>query len=335
MVLSPLSWVLFARSKNKRHNPVVLWRSTEFKRHHFIYISPKRALGGFVVSGTVSDSPSCSSATVYNLILQNGNVKLLDNGKPISYSAGDTFKEFRGSEPPPAGSSTDVGFATTASGTLVWSNADLPYGQAGFCQSLRSGQLFVTFTSEPPDCIPVVVNGFDANRCENGQIVGFSLTSDTFQQTQASNSVSNSVRSGIESTSSISSKLSGTIIQPTSQATAIPTPGQLLTFILTIVFFIIFYLSVIIEKLFCNKFTAWWQPEARRTNDRTLTDNSNNANHYKPIIFSISLARKLSFVNGHVHKFKLNFSKLHVSKLLHDSSTSNRMYVHNHGSNIQ
>lgn len=105
----------------------------------------KRALGGFVGS----TSGICQDASAFS----RSDGRLLDDGRPIYYN-GEGFKELRGEQTtPPRGAvattfSGDVGF-------LRFRSPDLPNGEAGFCQSPGTGQVYITFNSSPPDCVPV------------------------------------------------------------------------------------------------------------------------------------------------------------------------------------
>ncbi|KAL0937297.1 uncharacterized protein CTRU02_207028 [Colletotrichum truncatum] len=108
----------------------------------------KRAFGGFLNHDISTNRQTCDSASTF--ILTNG--QLLDEGVPVHYTAGETFKLLRTTEPP-LGSSVTTTFENVG-GTLRFSSPLLPNGQAEFCQDV-SGRVYITFTSRPPDCVPV------------------------------------------------------------------------------------------------------------------------------------------------------------------------------------
>lgn len=105
----------------------------------------KRALGGFVGS----TSEICQDASAFSL----SDGRLLDDGKPIYYN-GEDFKELRGQQATPPLGSVDTTFAADG-GFLRFRSPDLPKGEAGFCQSPGTGQVYVTFRSPPPGCVSV------------------------------------------------------------------------------------------------------------------------------------------------------------------------------------
>ncbi|KAH7470026.1 hypothetical protein FOMA001_g14284 [Fusarium oxysporum f. sp. matthiolae] len=56
----------------------------------------------------------------------------------------------------------DVGF-------LRFRSPDLPNGEAGFCQSPGTGQVYITFASSPPGCVSVRLSVVGVDECEDGQ----------------------------------------------------------------------------------------------------------------------------------------------------------------------
>ncbi|KAM0430066.1 hypothetical protein ACHAPT_006072 [Fusarium lateritium] len=127
--------------------------STEDQRRHVA----KRAPGGFVRTGNVANAETCTDAAVFSL----ASGQLLDQGAPIYYSSGETYKLLSGQGPPP-----DAAITTTfaiAGGSLGFSDTALPNGQASFCQDPDSGQVYITFLSAPPGCLPVSLTVYGGN----------------------------------------------------------------------------------------------------------------------------------------------------------------------------
>ncbi|KAM5383479.1 hypothetical protein ACJZ2D_002172 [Fusarium nematophilum] len=139
----------------------------------------RRALGGFVGVGTANPRV-CTNAQQFRL----SEGELLDGNLPIYYSRGDRFKLLRGQGAPPNGAATTT-FANIG-GVLQFSNSALPNGQAGFCQDEATGQVYVTFTSEPAGCEPVELTVYGVDQCQNGQIVGLGSSSSIGTETTAS-----------------------------------------------------------------------------------------------------------------------------------------------------
>ncbi|KAG5746241.1 hypothetical protein H9Q70_011064 [Fusarium xylarioides] len=136
----------------------------------------KRALGGFVGS----TSEICQDASAFSL----SDGRLLDGGRPIYYN-GEDFKELRGQqESLPRGA-----IATTFAGDggfLRFRSPDLPNGEASFCQSPGTGQVYITFTSLPPGCVSVKLSVVGVNECEDGQTSASAGPTSTDLQTMKS-----------------------------------------------------------------------------------------------------------------------------------------------------
>ncbi|QPC60754.1 hypothetical protein HYE67_002985 [Fusarium culmorum] len=121
----------------------------------------RRASSGFVGN----NNPNvCTFATTFNL----AEGQLLDRGVPIYYS-GERVKALAGQDTPPRGSITTE--FSESGNILTFKNAELPNGQAGFCQDTE-GQVFITFSTIPPGCTPISLIAYDVNRCQNGRLIG-------------------------------------------------------------------------------------------------------------------------------------------------------------------
>ncbi|KAF4992904.1 hypothetical protein FGRMN_6847 [Fusarium graminum] len=120
----------------------------------------RRALGGFV--GT--DSGLCEDADQFNLL----GGSLLSRNSPVYYN-GEDYKLLGGQTGPvPPGAITTT-FSIDGNGYVQFSNSLLPNGQAGFCQVSDTGEVYLTFTSSPPDCVTIrlAVIGFQECRDQN------------------------------------------------------------------------------------------------------------------------------------------------------------------------
>ncbi|KAM0428372.1 hypothetical protein ACHAQK_011620 [Fusarium lateritium] len=121
----------------------------------------KRDIGGFV--GTQTDD--CNAANTFRLV----EGQLIDNDAPIFY-AGEDFKPLRGQQGAvPEGAITKT-FASQG-GILTFTNSDLPNGGANFCQDPNDGQVYITFTSAPANCVPVRLAVVDVELCDQEGIV--------------------------------------------------------------------------------------------------------------------------------------------------------------------
>ncbi|GJC96714.1 hypothetical protein ColKHC_05540 [Colletotrichum higginsianum] len=108
-------------------------------------------LGGFVSTGTDENPQVCSVATVFVL----SEDQVLAGGQPFFY-AGESFKPLRNGGTPPPGAVTTT-FGPDADGVLRFTNPAIPNGGASFCQYPANGQVYVTFTSSPLGCVPVLI----------------------------------------------------------------------------------------------------------------------------------------------------------------------------------
>ncbi|KAM0209909.1 hypothetical protein ACHAQD_010928 [Fusarium lateritium] len=163
----------------------------------------KRDIGGFV--GTQTDD--CNAANTFRLV----EGQLIDNDAPIFY-AGEYFKPLRGQQGAvPEGAITKT-FASQG-GILTFTNSDLPNGGANFCQDPNDGQVYITFTSAPANCVPVRLAVVDVELCDQEGIVE--------STTLESQSLPISTESSIPSTAS-----SGVSQNPETTADASkPTPA--------------------------------------------------------------------------------------------------------------
>jgi hypothetical protein len=102
-----------------------------------------RALGGLVGA----QSGICEDADRFSLL----GGSLLDGDLPIYYN-GEDFKELSGQPGPVPAGAISTTFSVDSNGFVQFSNSLLPSGEAGFCQVSDSGQVYLTFTSSPPNC---------------------------------------------------------------------------------------------------------------------------------------------------------------------------------------
>ncbi|CAG7558120.1 unnamed protein product [Fusarium equiseti] len=131
----------------------------------------KRDVGGFV--GTQTED--CNAADTFRLV----EGQLIDDDVPIYY-AGEDFKPLRGQQGAiPRGAITKL-FASQ-DGALSFRNPNLPNGEANFCQDPADGQVYITFTSAPANCVPVRLSVVDAQLCdEEGAVESTTLQSQSF-----------------------------------------------------------------------------------------------------------------------------------------------------------
>ncbi|KAM0547549.1 hypothetical protein ACHAPJ_010293 [Fusarium lateritium] len=121
----------------------------------------KRELNGFMGD----DNPDvCTFAAVFTL----GQDQLFNGNVPLGYDGGG-YQSFQSQSL--ADDAITRSF-TNAGGNLQFRNSALPNGQAAFCQT-SDGQVYMTFTSEPPSCIPVVLAIYGVEQCVDGRLVGF------------------------------------------------------------------------------------------------------------------------------------------------------------------
>ncbi|KAG5795801.1 hypothetical protein H9Q69_005180 [Fusarium xylarioides] len=136
----------------------------------------KRALGGFVGS----TSEICQDASAFSL----SDGRLLDGGRPIYYN-GEDFKELRGQQERIPRGAIATKFAGDG-GFLRFRSPSLPNGEAGFCQSPGTGQVYMTFRSLPPGCVSVRLSVVGFNECEDGQTSASAGPTSTDLQTSQS-----------------------------------------------------------------------------------------------------------------------------------------------------
>ncbi|KAF4969555.1 hypothetical protein FSARC_3238 [Fusarium sarcochroum] len=122
----------------------------------------KRELNGFVGNG---NPDVCTFATVFTL----GQSQLFDGNVRLGY-AGGGYQSLQLQSLPDDAITRSF---TNAGGNLQFKNSALPNGQAGFCQDTSDGQVYMTFTSEPPSCIPVVLAIYGVEQCVDGRLIGF------------------------------------------------------------------------------------------------------------------------------------------------------------------
>ncbi|KAJ4246352.1 hypothetical protein NW762_013703 [Fusarium torreyae] len=122
----------------------------------------KRELNGFVGD---NNPDVCTFAAVFTL----GQDQLFNGNVPLGYDGGD-YQSFQ--TQPLADDAITRSF-TNAGGNLQFRNSALPNGQAAFCQDSSDGQVYMTFTSEPPSCIPVVLAVYGVEQCVDGRLIGF------------------------------------------------------------------------------------------------------------------------------------------------------------------
>lgn len=105
-------------------------------------------------AGFVGNNNSKFYTFAATFVLSQG--QLADNGMPVFYS-GENYKKLAGGDLPPPGSVTEI---FEDSSQLVFRNAALPNGEAGFCQTAGGG-VYITFSGEPPGCVKVTLTVYD------------------------------------------------------------------------------------------------------------------------------------------------------------------------------
>lgn len=126
-------------------------------------IRPRRYLKARATEGFLNNDESvdqqrtrCDNATVFTLASGQLSEK---NGVPIYYSPGDSYRALRsGDSLPNTAEAITTTFADNQ-GILEFRNASLPGGRASFCED-DIGNLYMVFTSSPPNCEPVVLTTF-------------------------------------------------------------------------------------------------------------------------------------------------------------------------------
>ncbi|KAF5010739.1 hypothetical protein FDECE_3094 [Fusarium decemcellulare] len=169
----------------------------------------KRELNGFVGDG---NPDVCTFAKVFTL----GSSQLFDDDVPVYY-LGDAFQRLQSLPSPPDGAITET-FAN-AGGILQFRNSALPTGQAAFCQDTSDGEVYMTFSSQPANCIPVTLAIYGVEQCVNGRLVGFDDSSTTSSQ-------STSARNTESSISSIDDAEETESTEPSTTDTFSPAPSK-------------------------------------------------------------------------------------------------------------
>ncbi|KAG5796276.1 hypothetical protein H9Q69_004702 [Fusarium xylarioides] len=178
----------------------------------------RRALGGFV---SPADTDICTFASIFNL----ADDQLFSTDFPIYYTPGEDYKELTGVDRP-SKDSIYTGFEISR-GSLVFRNAGLPNGVAGFCQT-PDGRVYVVFTDGPPQCVLARLSVYDSSQCQNGQLVGISettITSGTTTSRALSSSSDTLAPSSNTEGSTLSSVTSSDALPPSSRVTQFESVG--------------------------------------------------------------------------------------------------------------
>ncbi|KAF4344580.1 hypothetical protein FBEOM_1478 [Fusarium beomiforme] len=149
----------------------------------------KRDVGGFVGEG---NPDVCTFATLFTL--REG--QLSEGGVPVSY-LGDAYQKLQASS-----SSGNGAISTTFSSDgdiLSFRNPSLPNGGASFCQDSSDGQVYMTFTSKPPGCVPVSLNVYKAEQCIDGRLDGPGASTTSLQSDEPISATSVAETSAIAS----------------------------------------------------------------------------------------------------------------------------------------
>ncbi|KAK2671515.1 hypothetical protein RAB80_013937 [Fusarium oxysporum f. sp. vasinfectum] len=124
---------------------------------------------------------TCTYAESFNLAQE----QLFIDGVPLFYN-GQEYTELRARPVPPV------------------RNPDVPDG-AGFCLA-RDGTVYVTFTSGPAGCVPIILEVYDKRQCQNGRLVGLDTTTSAAETaTSTSKAISSGSSTNIEDTSTAES----------------------------------------------------------------------------------------------------------------------------------
>ncbi|WKT49481.1 hypothetical protein QSH57_014428 [Fusarium oxysporum f. sp. vasinfectum] len=146
---------------------------------------------------------TCTYAESFNLAQE----QLFIDGVPLFYN-GQEYTELRARPVPPV------------------RNPDVPDG-AGFCLA-RDGTVYVTFTSGPAGCVPIILEVYDKRQCQNGRLVGLDTTTSAAETaTSTSKAISSGSSTNIEESSSISQYQSvAPISEPTTSSKASTTESS-------------------------------------------------------------------------------------------------------------
>ncbi|EXK27497.1 hypothetical protein FOMG_16044 [Fusarium oxysporum f. sp. melonis 26406] len=127
---------------------------------------------------------TCTYAESFNLAQE----QLFIDGVPFFYN-GQDYTELRARPIPPVGAVTRI--FITSGRLLEIRNPDVPDG-AGFCLA-RDGTVYVTFTSGPAGCVPIILEVYDKRQCQNGRLVGLDTTTSA---AETATSTSKAITSG-------------------------------------------------------------------------------------------------------------------------------------------
>lgn len=116
----------------------------------------KRAPTGFLNTDEDTSQQRCDNATIFTLA--SGELSE-NNGVPVYYSPGDNYKQLRSTTSLPDGVSAITTTFADNEGVLEFSNSSLPGGRATFCED-EFGDVYITFTSSPPSCEPVLLTTY-------------------------------------------------------------------------------------------------------------------------------------------------------------------------------
>ncbi|KAF5009168.1 hypothetical protein FDECE_4612 [Fusarium decemcellulare] len=170
----------------------------------------KRVIGGFVGD---NNPDSCTFASSFQLVSD----ELLEQGLAIYYS-GEDYRELRSQGTPPAGSITKT-FAVFQD-VLQFNNPSLPSGGAGFCQDPNDGQVYITFTSQPPNCVAVSLIVYRAEQCQNGQIIDIDVSSSVSSATTSEEATVTTEATSASEETSASASFTTAVSTDTSTTTA-------------------------------------------------------------------------------------------------------------------
>ncbi|EWY84378.1 hypothetical protein FOYG_11838 [Fusarium oxysporum NRRL 32931] len=127
---------------------------------------------------------TCTYAESFNLAQE----QLFIDGVPFFYN-GQDYTELRARPVPLVGAVTRI--IITSGRLLEIRNPDIPDG-AGFCLA-RDGTVYVTFTSEPAGCVPIILEVYDKRQCQNDRLVDLDATTSA---AETATSTSKAITSG-------------------------------------------------------------------------------------------------------------------------------------------
>ncbi|RFN44414.1 hypothetical protein FIE12Z_11350 [Fusarium flagelliforme] len=174
----------------------------------------KRDVGGFV--GTQTDD--CNAADTFRLV----EGQLIDDDVPIYY-AGEDFKSLRGQPGAIPRGAITKSFASQG-GTLGFTNPNLPNGEANFCQDPADGQVYITFTSAPANCVPVRLSVVDAQLCDEEETVESTTLQEQSFPISTEGSIPSTASSGIPQNPETTSGSNG--LPPIAPTTRLQTPSD-------------------------------------------------------------------------------------------------------------